>query len=335
MSAGTPLPPGDRVRVAVFVDAPPEVAFEVFTAQIDQWWRRGLKFRAGGASPSVLHLEPRLGGRLFETVAADGGEAHVVQTGEVTAWSPPHALAIAWRGTNFAPGERTTIAVRFEPRGAGTQVTLEHSGFAALRPDHPVRHGEPVAVFVRRTAMWWADQFASLRERVGGFAIVSTADTAARIDVLAAAPWMTIARAELGVRAGPPGASNPRITAYHAHTNIAGYDDRASWCSSFADWALRRTGLAGTGSALARSWLEWGRPLDAPRPGCIVVLWRDDPASWKGHVGFFVRIAGEEIVLLGGNQREQEVCGHAYPLASVLGYRWPLDPRWPDGVPAR
>lgn len=329
MNAAPPRAPGDGVRVAVFVDAPPAIAFEVFTAQIDLWWRRGLKFRASGAAADVLHLEPRLGGRLFETVAADGGEPHVIQTGEVTEWAPPHALAIAWRGTNYAPDERTTIRVRFEPRGAGTQVTLEHTGFAALRPDHPVRHGEAVAVFVRRTAMWWSEQLTSLRERVARLAAASAGPAPRDGGGLADAPWMAVARAELGVRAGPPGAANPRITAYHAHTNIAGYDDRASWCSSFVDWTLRRVGLAGTGSALARSWLDWGRPLDAPRPGCIVVLWRDDPASWKGHVGFFVRVAGAEIVLLGGNQREQEVCEHAYPLATVLGYRWPLDPRWP------
>jgi len=133
---------------------------------------------------------------------------------------------------------------------------------------------------------------------------------------------MTVARAENGVRAAPPGSANPRIVGYHAGTNIAGYDDKASWCSSFVNWCLGRAGVAGTGSALARSWLEWGEPLEGARPGCIVVLWREDPASWKGHVGFFVRLEGEQVVLLGGNQ-EGEVCELAYPLDSVLGLRWP------------
>ena len=45
------------------------------------------------------------------------------------------------------------------------------------------------------------------------------------------APWLTIAAAEQGVQPHPPGSSNPRITAYHAGTNIAGYDDKVSWCS--------------------------------------------------------------------------------------------------------
>lgn len=135
-------------------------------------------------------------------------------------------------------------------------------------------------------------------------------------------PWLSIATAETGVRTFAPGASNPRITEYHAHTNIQGYDDKASWCSSFVNWALAQAGIQGTGSALARSWLEWGEPLSEPVPGCIVVLSREDPGGWKGHVGFFLRADAQLVHLLGGNQLEQ-VREHFYPLSSVLGYRWP------------
>ena len=134
--------------------------------------------------------------------------------------------------------------------------------------------------------------------------------------------WMTVARGELGVSAFPTGHSNPRITQYHANTNIAGYDDKASWCSSFVNWCLAQVGVPGTGSALARSWLDWGQALAAPAPGCIVVLSRDDPTGWKGHVGFFLRVEGESVVLLGGNQLD-EVREHFYPTSAVLGYRWP------------
>lgn len=294
---------GDRVSASVFVDAPPDIAFEVFTEQIDSWWRHGLKFRDGERGASVLHLEPRLGGRLFETIGGD----RVVQTGIVTAWNPPHAMEIEWRVVNFAPHEKTTVAVAFEARRGGTQVTLVHSGFASLPPDHPVRHGQPEPRFIAGMGMWWSDQVTSLRMRVEGEA---------------AAPWMRVARGEIGVRSFPAGSSNPRVTEYHAGTNIAGYDDKASWCSSFAQWALARAGVAGTGSALARSWLDWGDALDEPRHGCIAVLWREDPGSWKGHVGFFVRLDGDEVVLLGGNQLEA-VREHRYPRRQVLAWRWP------------
>lgn len=165
--ATPPLPPrGDRVSASVFVAAPPGVAFEVFTEQIDQWWRHGLKFRVGARGRSMLHLEPRLGGRLFEAIASSAdadAPTHVVQTGTVTAWNPPHDLCIAWRGVNFAPHETTTVSVRFVARADGTEVTLVHSGFASLPADHPVRHGEPVDRFIARMAMWWADQLSALR----------------------------------------------------------------------------------------------------------------------------------------------------------------------------
>ena len=137
---------------------------------------------------------------------------------------------------------------------------------------------------------------------------------------------MKPAYAELGVTAYPLGSSNPRITQYHANTNIAGYDDKASWCSSFVNWSLAQAGIAGTHSALARSWLHWGQPLTEPVPGCIAVLSRDDPTEWKGHVGFFLRMDSENIYLLGGNQLEQ-VREHFYPKTSLLGYRWPLQER--------
>jgi uncharacterized protein (TIGR02594 family) len=63
-------------------------------------------------------------------------------------------------------------------------------------------------------------------------------------------------------------------------------------------------------------------PLNEPVFGCIAVLSRDDPASWKGHVGFFVHTDAQHVHLLGGNQLD-EVREHFYPATSVLGYRWP------------
>lgn len=138
-------------------------------------------------------------------------------------------------------------------------------------------------------------------------------------------PWLRLAFAEVGVAAHPPGSSNPRITEYHAGTNIEGYDDKVSWCSSFVHWTLAAAGIAGTGSALARSWLDWGAPLARPVPGCIAVLWRESPTSWRGHVGYYLREDEEQVWLLGGNQLGQ-VREHGYPKSMVIGYRWPAAP---------
>jgi len=150
------------------------------------------------------------------------------------------------------------------------------------------------------------------------------------IESVNAPPWLAVARRETGIAQYPPGQSNPRITEYHEHTDIRGYDDKASWCSSFVNWCLAQLDMPGTGSALARSWLEWGEPLAQPALGCIAVLYRDEPESWKGHVGFFLRADSESVYLLGGNQLGQ-VCENAYPRESVLGYRWPVGGVRPQG----
>ncbi|MBC7974018.1 MAG: SRPBCC domain-containing protein, partial [Myxococcales bacterium] len=111
----------DKARVTAFVDVAPADAFEVFTTELDQWWRRGPAYRVAGRSPGALYLEPRLGGRLFEAY----GEGALHEVGTITAWVPPSHLAFTWRGVSFAPGEATLVDVRFIASGGGTRVVLE------------------------------------------------------------------------------------------------------------------------------------------------------------------------------------------------------------------
>ena len=152
----------DRATVAIFVEVVPELAFEVFTTEIDLWWRRGPQYRPWGKLPSSMHLEPRLGGRIFET-RDDGGATH--EAGTITVWEPPARLAFEWRGVNFAPGESTTVDVRFVASGRGTRVTLVHAGWSKIRADHPVRHGKSSEKFLADMGMWWTGLLRSLSER--------------------------------------------------------------------------------------------------------------------------------------------------------------------------
>jgi len=135
---------------------------------------------------------------------------------------------------------------------------------------------------------------------------------------------MEVAYRERGIKTFPEGQSNPRITKYHHGANIQGYDDKAAWCSSFVNWVFGHVGIEGTSSALARSWLDWGVALSSPIRGCVVVLERENPTAWKGHVGFYLKTQGDKIYLFGGNQLD-EVREHDYPISSVLAYRWPLN----------
>ena len=154
---------GDVVKVQTFVRVPVREAFDVFTLELDAWWRRGPRYRVGGKQEGPLHLEPRLGGRVFQQYGAAGSSLH--EMGTITAWDPPGHFAFTWRGINFAPGDpSTTVEVWFVQGEDGTRVTLEHRGFASLRPDHPVRHGQNDVEFIGQLGRWWGALLTSLRE---------------------------------------------------------------------------------------------------------------------------------------------------------------------------
>ena len=153
----------DQARVSVAVAVPPHLAFEIFTNEIDRWWRRGPKFRHAGRRGGFIRLEPGVGGRLFESIDGEAGE-HVFEVGRVQVWQPPERLAFTWRNANFGPTEQTEVDVEFKPTASGTLVTVTHRGWASLRADHPARHGLLGADFARMIGMWWSDQMTSLRE---------------------------------------------------------------------------------------------------------------------------------------------------------------------------
>ena len=145
---------GDGARVSVQVAVPVEVAFEIFTEDIDLWWRHGAKYRIAGRRPGKMGFEARLGGVVYETFEAKAGPK-TFEVGKVTGWEPPSRIELEWRNVNFRPDERTFVEVTFEVMGSGTLVTVRHFGHAALRPGHPVRHGLDGAAFSRSLGLWW------------------------------------------------------------------------------------------------------------------------------------------------------------------------------------
>jgi uncharacterized protein YndB with AHSA1/START domain len=160
-------PAVDQVRVSVLVEVAPDEAFRIFTEDIDRWWRRGLRYRVAGGRAGTIHLEPGVGGRLYESMAA-GGDTELKETGRITAWEPPRRFVFEWRAVNFAPGESTEVEVAFEASRAGTRVTVTHRGWNRIRADHPVRHGADAEGFVRSMGLWWGELMGGLREFVRG-----------------------------------------------------------------------------------------------------------------------------------------------------------------------
>lgn len=142
------------------------------------------------------------------------------------------------------------------------------------------------------------------------------------------APWLKIARREMGQRETVGhNDHNPRIIAYHATTSYAAKADEVPWCSSFVNWVLKESGVDGTDSAAAASWLDWGQNTEA-KQGAVTVIYMKNAnrslSSSGNHVGFLLRETSSHYVILGGNQGDQ-VKESYYPKTSwqLRGYRWP------------
>ena len=69
----------DRVRVTTVVAADPAAAFELFTREVDAWWRRGPRFRQGLGRPSVMRFDGGEGGCLLEVYTDEAGGAFVTR----------------------------------------------------------------------------------------------------------------------------------------------------------------------------------------------------------------------------------------------------------------
>lgn len=100
----------------------------------------------------------------------------------------------------------------------------------------------------------------------------------------------------------------------------------AAWCAAFVNSTLQQAGIKGTGSNLARSFMDFGTPVSTPAHGDIAVFSRGAPGSGLGHVGFVDKLNPDgSIHMLSGNHGNAVGFGD-YPTAGLLGYRHPGDP---------
>lgn len=130
-----------------------------------------------------------------------------------------------------------------------------------------------------------------------------------------------IALQEYGVKEIVGSKHNPRVLEYFAKVGHSWVkDDETSWCAAFVGFCLETAGMKSTRALNARSYLNIGTPTTKPEVGDIVVLWRNSPTSWEGHVGFFIKETPTGILILGGNQSNQVFIAE-YPKNQLLGYR--------------
>lgn len=115
---------------------------------------------------------------------------------------------------------------------------------------------------------------------------------------------------------------NPVMSQYLQKANPGLNPAVTPWCAGFVGSVLNASGVRGTGSLSARSYLNFGQPTNKPSIGDVVVLSRGNNPK-LGHVGFY---AGTDengnIKVLGGNHNDSVGIG-SYSPDKVLGYRVP------------
>jgi len=154
----------ERARVTTFVAVSPADAFDVFTTEIDAWWRRGARFR-GASNASELCFERDAAG--VGTCLVERAPGERFEIGRVLVWEPGKRLAFEWRQRNFASGECTEVEVRFEEAPSGTRVTLEHRGWEAIHHGHPAPHGLRGEAFSSMIGVHWGQLLTGYRTYVG------------------------------------------------------------------------------------------------------------------------------------------------------------------------
>ena len=115
---------------------------------------------------------------------------------------------------------------------------------------------------------------------------------------------------------------NPQVIKYFDSVGFGHLKDETAWCSAFMNWVAKEAGANISGKLNARSWMKVGTPVTDgfQKLGDVVILWRESPKSWKGHVGIYIRETKNYIYILGGNQNNQ-VKVSAYRKGRLLGYR--------------
>ncbi len=131
-----------------------------------------------------------------------------------------------------------------------------------------------------------------------------------------------IARSYIGTSEGPGPADNPVIMEMYASVGHEWVEhDNVAWCAAFVGHCLEQAGIKSTRKLTARSYLDWGVPIDVAdaQQGDIGVIPRGR-SSWQGHVFFIDRMEGAWVWGLGGNQ-DDAVTVKRFPVSKLLGVR--------------
>ena len=132
---------------------------------------------------------------------------------------------------------------------------------------------------------------------------------------------VSIARAEIG---------RGETTANNCGEDIRKYlrgKENLSWCGGFVSWVLEQAGVGELHSLSAKAIYSQARMkgLFDPKPGDLIVFWRNSKDDWQGHIGIVSKVGETKIWVIEGNKGSfpAKVGEFEYPKGSIpklLGY---------------
>ena len=140
------MPKPASVRVTVYLDVDQHDAFDVFTSEIDSWYKRDRHTLYDASKTKAIRFEPYAGGRFMDVWDLDTGEGREI--GRVEVWEPSERIM-------FVDARGTEVEVTFAPVGEQTRVTLVHRGLERLVEAEAEKH----ARYGWRLLMPWFDDF--------------------------------------------------------------------------------------------------------------------------------------------------------------------------------
>ena len=118
----------DPVIKTIDVACSSDVAFDIFTVQISNWWPLDghAASAAAGKSALAVTIEPYVGGAVYETMHDNTRD----EWGEVLVYEHGKKLLMSWHpGSNKSNPTRVQVTFEDIPNG-GCSVTLTHSGWS-------------------------------------------------------------------------------------------------------------------------------------------------------------------------------------------------------------
>lgn len=136
--------------------------------------------------------------------------------------------------------------------------------------------------------------------------------------------WYREAKKWIGLKEYPGAKHNPTILGWAKRlgAKVLGInvtDDETPWCGLFVAHCMDTAGIQSPPIAVrASAWGNWGRLLNGPRLGCVLVFTRQG----GGHVGFYVGEDSTHYHVLGGNQ-SNSVNVMRLEKSRLTSMRWP------------